>query len=107
MALQFVQHGRWIPAYNIEYFVGVDGASSDDSRDIVAHWLARSGIAGVVVDNPRRRIPISLNRGVAALTPEPGRLGHRPSIPARRKPAGCAGRLPCPPSRRRDRCSIR
>jgi len=26
-ALQFVQHGRWIPAYNIEYFVGVDGIS--------------------------------------------------------------------------------
>jgi NADH-quinone oxidoreductase subunit M len=27
LALQFVQHGRWIPAYNIEYFVGVDGIS--------------------------------------------------------------------------------
>jgi NADH-quinone oxidoreductase subunit M len=26
-ALQFVQHTRWIPAYNIEYFVGVDGLS--------------------------------------------------------------------------------
>src|SRR5438552_8353078 len=26
-ALQFVQHGRWITAYNIEYFVGVDGIS--------------------------------------------------------------------------------
>ena len=26
-ALQFVQHARWIPAYNIEYFVGVDGIS--------------------------------------------------------------------------------
>src|SRR5689334_14029006 len=25
--LQFVQHFRWIPAYNIEYFVGVDGIS--------------------------------------------------------------------------------
>src|SRR5438067_11438373 len=25
--LQFVQHVRWIPAYNIEYFVGVDGIS--------------------------------------------------------------------------------
>jgi NADH-quinone oxidoreductase subunit M len=25
--LQFVQHARWIPAYNIEYFVGVDGIS--------------------------------------------------------------------------------
>src|SRR3954468_19247009 len=25
--LQFVQHGRWITAYNIEYFVGVDGIS--------------------------------------------------------------------------------
>src|SRR5580765_2872656 len=26
-SLQFVQHGKWIPAYNIEYFVGVDGIS--------------------------------------------------------------------------------
>src|SRR6267142_6365771 len=26
-ALQFVQHAKWIPAYNIEYFVGVDGIS--------------------------------------------------------------------------------
>src|SRR6184192_3598943 len=25
--VQFVQHMRWIPAYNIEYFVGVDGIS--------------------------------------------------------------------------------
>src|SRR3989475_1407592 len=25
--LQFVQHLRWIPAYNIDYFVGVDGIS--------------------------------------------------------------------------------
>src|SRR5947207_6654920 len=25
--VQFVQHARWIPAYNIEYFVGVDGIS--------------------------------------------------------------------------------
>jgi NADH-quinone oxidoreductase subunit M len=25
--VQFVQHVRWIPAYNIEYFVGVDGIS--------------------------------------------------------------------------------
>jgi NADH-quinone oxidoreductase subunit M len=25
--VQFVQHFRWIPAYNIEYFVGVDGIS--------------------------------------------------------------------------------
>ncbi len=25
--LQFVHHTRWIPAYNIEYFVGVDGIS--------------------------------------------------------------------------------
>src|SRR5947207_3943358 len=25
--LQFVQHVRWIPAYNVEYFVGADGIS--------------------------------------------------------------------------------
>src|SRR5471030_2782953 len=25
--VQFVHHFRWIPAYNIEYFVGVDGIS--------------------------------------------------------------------------------
>src|SRR5438270_4357219 len=25
--VQFVQHGSWIPAYNVEYFVGVDGIS--------------------------------------------------------------------------------
>jgi NADH-quinone oxidoreductase subunit M len=26
-SVQFVHHGSWIPAYNIEYFVGVDGIS--------------------------------------------------------------------------------
>src|SRR5438094_3914635 len=26
-ALQHVQHAKWVPAYNIEYFVGVDGIS--------------------------------------------------------------------------------
>src|SRR5256885_15098243 len=25
--VQFVQHGSWIPAYNVEYFVGADGIS--------------------------------------------------------------------------------
>ena len=44
-------------------FIAVDGESTDGSRDIVAAWLARTGIDGEVVINPRRRIPISLNLG--------------------------------------------
>ena len=44
-------------------FIAVDGGSTDGSPDIVRAWLARSGIAGEVIDNPRRRIPISLNLG--------------------------------------------
>ncbi len=58
---QTVEHSRL-------YFVGVDGASSDDGRDMVANWIARGDIAGCVVTNPQRRIPISLNMGIAALT---------------------------------------
>ena len=44
-------------------FIAVDGGSDDGSRDIVAAWLARSGIDGEVAINPRKRIPISLNLG--------------------------------------------
>ena len=50
------------------YFVGVDGASTDDGRAVVEQWLARSDIAGRVVNNPLRRIPTSLNAGIRALT---------------------------------------
>ena len=44
--------------------IAVDGASSDDSAEVVERWLAHTDIEGVVVSNPRRRIPISLNAGI-------------------------------------------
>lgn len=47
-------------------FIAVDGGSTDGSPDIVRAWLARSGLAGEVVPNPRRRIPIALNLGAVA-----------------------------------------
>jgi len=43
--------------------IAVDGGSSDASPQIVTDWLASAGIAGEVVANPRRRIPIALNIG--------------------------------------------
>ncbi len=46
-------------------FIAVDGGSKDGSPEIVRAWLARSGIDGEVIVNPRKRIPISLNLGAA------------------------------------------
>jgi succinoglycan biosynthesis protein ExoA len=43
--------------------IAVDGGSSDASREIVDAWLAKTGVDGEVVTNPRKRIPISLNIG--------------------------------------------
>lgn len=50
------------------YFVAVDGNSEDGSIDILRDWLAQSGISGAVLTNPSRRIPVSLNLGVAQAT---------------------------------------
>lgn len=46
------------------YFVGVDGASNDGSDNLLTAWLAERGIAGRLLSNPRRAIPISLNMGL-------------------------------------------
>lgn len=46
------------------YIVVVDGTSNDGSREIARAWLAQSGIAGCILDNPRRKIAISLNLGL-------------------------------------------
>ena len=43
--------------------IAIDGGSIDGSPQIVTDWLASAGIAGEVVANPRRRIPIALNIG--------------------------------------------
>ena len=43
----------------------VDGGSTDGSREAAQRWLAESGASGVVIDNPRRTIPTSLNLGFA------------------------------------------
>jgi glycosyltransferase involved in cell wall biosynthesis len=43
------------------FFVAVDGDSTDESRDILRAWFAESGIAGRVISNPKRKIPIALN----------------------------------------------
>ena len=50
------------------YFVGVDGASTDESAAILKEWLARGDVAGCVVSNPRRLIPIALNLGLRHAT---------------------------------------
>ena len=47
------------------FFIAIDGGSTDGSPDMVKAWLARTGIDGDVIVNPRRRIPISLNMGAA------------------------------------------
>lgn len=47
----------------------VDGASSDGTRDVIAHW-ARSHERIRMVENPRRTTPAALNRGIAAASGE-------------------------------------
>lgn len=49
-------------------FVAVDGDSNDGSRDIVRAWLSRSGIAGRILSNPLRKIPVALNLGLGEAT---------------------------------------
>jgi succinoglycan biosynthesis protein ExoA len=51
-------------------FIAVDGESTDASVAIVEKWLADSGVAGEVVCNPRRRIPIALNVGARRAGPD-------------------------------------
>ncbi len=50
--------------------IAVDGASTDESVAVVKRWLAETDVDGMVVSNPRRRIPISLNLGIKALDAE-------------------------------------
>jgi succinoglycan biosynthesis protein ExoA len=52
------------------FFVGVDGNSTDGSGEILAAWLACGSVRGRVLRNPLRKIPISLNMGIAEATPE-------------------------------------
>jgi glycosyltransferase involved in cell wall biosynthesis len=49
--------------------IAVDGASTDDSAATVERWLATADIDGLVVGNPKRRIPISLNVGIRHVDP--------------------------------------
>jgi glycosyltransferase involved in cell wall biosynthesis len=49
------------------FFVGVDGDSRDGSADVLRAWLTRSGMAGCVISNSRRKIPIGLNLGLQAV----------------------------------------
>jgi succinoglycan biosynthesis protein ExoA len=50
--------------------IAVDGASTDDSTAVVERWLDSTDIHGMVVSNPRRRIPISLNLGIRHVDPD-------------------------------------
>jgi succinoglycan biosynthesis protein ExoA len=52
------------------YLIVVDGESSDGCADLVRQWLSESNIAGVVVTNPLRKIPTSLNVGLAHARPD-------------------------------------
>lgn len=47
------------------HLLAVDGESEDDTREIIATWLAGSSISGEILTNPRRTIPTSLNLGIA------------------------------------------
>lgn len=50
------------------YFIGVDGCSTDGSAAVLEEWLARGDIAGRVVTNRRRLIPVALNLGLRYTT---------------------------------------
>ena len=52
------------PEDRLEVLV-VDGASTDGTRDVIAHW-ARSHARIRMVENPRGTTPAALNRGLAA-----------------------------------------
>ena len=51
------------PEDRLEVLV-VDGASTDGTRDVIAHW-ARSHARIRMLENPRRTTPAALNRGIA------------------------------------------
>lgn len=50
------------------FFVAVDGGSTDESATVLREWLSAAGIQGCIASNPRRKIPISLNVGLALAT---------------------------------------
>ena len=52
------------PEDRLEVLV-VDGASTDGTRDVIAHW-ARSHERIRMLENPRKSTPAALNRGLAA-----------------------------------------
>ena len=56
------------PQNRLEVLV-VDGASTDGTRDVIAHW-ARSDERIRMVENPRRTTPAALNRGIAMASGE-------------------------------------
>jgi len=51
------------------FLVIVDNGSDDGSHELAARWLADSAIRGMVIGNPRRSIPTSLNLGIAHARP--------------------------------------
>jgi succinoglycan biosynthesis protein ExoA len=51
------------------FFVIVDSDSNDGSREFAIRWLAGSAINGIVISNPRRSIPTSLNLGIGHARP--------------------------------------
>jgi succinoglycan biosynthesis protein ExoA len=56
-------------AHHRLFIVIVDGGSDDGSRELAERWLARNDIPGVVVRNPKRSIPSSLNVGIRHARP--------------------------------------
>jgi succinoglycan biosynthesis protein ExoA len=57
-------------AHAAMYAIIVDGGSTDGSREIVERWLAGGSIAGVLVSNPHRTIPSSMNVGIKFARPD-------------------------------------
>lgn len=51
------------------FLVLVDGASEDATVSLAQAWLARQDIAGTVLANPERKIPIALNIGIRLASP--------------------------------------
>jgi succinoglycan biosynthesis protein ExoA len=57
-------------AHDRLFIVIVDGGSDDGSRELADRWLDGADIPGLVILNPKRSIPSSLNAGIGRARPD-------------------------------------